>query len=817
MIKKLGLVFLALSLVLVGAGSAEAALTFDATTVTGSTTLTLVGTTSSAVSLDSGTTGAVNVGTGAAAKTVTVGNITTTTAVNVNSGTGGYTNTTTGAGDFTVASGDDVVINGVAASDYTVGAATTTGSLTIGGTSQTSGVTTLLGGTGVGVLGGTTSGIALTPGVAGTVNIGSATGTGAITVGASTGAGQTVTVGGGATTGADIVNVGTGTATTSKTVNIATGAISAVNIGTGDFVNTIKIGDHATPVNVITIGGAASSLALADAQWSITSPGVATFVNGLVSASATLGLDTGAAGNLQLGGVNATTIGLGNGSMTALTVTSSTTGTGTVVLPTGAISTAEILDDTVGVADLAASLAFADADLVSFASVSVSSTTEGLILPQHATDCSTAGTAEGQVCWEADANILYVGDGATVTQAVGNTSGVNTWTGANTFAPTTVGDALIVGGTAQTGTITLGRSTASNTISIGSGVAADSATQTINIGNAAANGTTAGGYTVNVAATNPTATNAVYAVNIGNPATAASNIAIRQGLTGTIVLGSIAGTGAITLGSSTGDQTVNIASGAAGGSQIVNIATGTAVTMKTVNVGAVGAVAAPGTIHIADTSDVAVQLVTIGSKAAAANITTIQGGNGVGAIALTPAAAGTIVIGAAAQTGAISIGDTASSVLSALNLGTGNGDKTAINIGTGTGANGINIGTGDTGVKTIGIGTGAAANVLTIGTENGAASLEFRYGTGALIVSPTPNTTVIVDELSFHVVPIGGGAATEAETFTGLRTTAVVVCSANALTNAVTLNKSAITANTITFTFSADPGASTLSCMIHNI
>src|SRR3990167_4999557 len=62
------------------------------------------------------------------------------------------------------------------------------------------------------------------------------------------------------------------------------------------------------------------------------------------------------------------------------------------------------------------SIVLADGDLLSFAGVSVSTTTEGLILPQHATDCSTAGTAEGQVCWEADANTLYVGNGATVTQ-----------------------------------------------------------------------------------------------------------------------------------------------------------------------------------------------------------------------------------------------------------------------------------------------------------------------------------------------------------------------------------------------------------------
>jgi hypothetical protein len=69
-------------------------------------------------------------------------------------------------------------------------------------------------------------------------------------------------------------------------------------------------------------------------------------------------------------------------------------------------------------------IVLADGDLLNMSSVSVSSTTEGLILPQHATDCSTAGTAEGQVCWEADANTLYIGNGATVTQ-IGSGSDTN--------------------------------------------------------------------------------------------------------------------------------------------------------------------------------------------------------------------------------------------------------------------------------------------------------------------------------------------------------------------------------------------------------
>ena len=47
--------------------------------------------------------------------------------------------------------------------------------------------------------------------------------------------------------------------------------------------------------------------------------------------------------------------------------------------------------------------------IVDLSSSDASTTTEGLVFPQHATACS-GGTAEGQVCWEADANILHIGD-----------------------------------------------------------------------------------------------------------------------------------------------------------------------------------------------------------------------------------------------------------------------------------------------------------------------------------------------------------------------------------------------------------------------
>jgi hypothetical protein len=68
----------------------------------------------------------------------------------------------------------------------------------------------------------------------------------------------------------------------------------------------------------------------------------------------------------------------------------------------------EINDDSVTADDLAATITFADGDLVTFAAVNGSSTTEGLILPQAASVASC--TAEGQICWDTD-NVLYIGNG----------------------------------------------------------------------------------------------------------------------------------------------------------------------------------------------------------------------------------------------------------------------------------------------------------------------------------------------------------------------------------------------------------------------
>ena len=94
-----------------------------------------------------------------------------------------------------------------------------------------------------------------------------------------------------------------------------------------------------------------------------------------------------------------------NGSGTMTWTTSSGSGDITDVYNCASGDCATI---TMGASD---TLIASDGSLLNFAAASVTTTTEGIILSQHATTCAAA-TAEGQVCWENDADKLWVGDGA---------------------------------------------------------------------------------------------------------------------------------------------------------------------------------------------------------------------------------------------------------------------------------------------------------------------------------------------------------------------------------------------------------------------
>jgi hypothetical protein len=153
-------------------------------TITGATTLSLLTTTTSALSLDSGTTGAINIGTNANAKTITIGNSTGATSIVLNSGTGAI----------------NIGTNAIART------------ITIGNTTGASALT-LEAGTGALNIG--------TGAFAKTITIGNGTGATSVVLNAGTGA----------------INIGTNAIARTTTIGNATGGSTvAINSGTGDII-----------------------------------------------------------------------------------------------------------------------------------------------------------------------------------------------------------------------------------------------------------------------------------------------------------------------------------------------------------------------------------------------------------------------------------------------------------------------------------------------------------------------------------------------------------------------------------------------------
>lgn len=439
---------------LVVAGGAFAALTFTATTTTSDGAYTLTAVDDLLLTLTSGT--------AAEDLTLSVTGATDSSLFLASSGTGADAMTLT-----TTAGGLDISVTGDLAGedlDITTVGATTEMRLTSAST-EADAIRILTSGTAGGIDVDTTDGaIAITA-------AGAANGDLTLTVGDDftvNGAATSLYNIGAATTGGTIIIGGTAQTGLISLGDTASSTVTEISIGGGDGIKTaINIGDGAG-ANGINIGGAASNIVLTDAQWSVTGPGVGTLVNLLVSPSATTGVDVGSAGALSVGRVNATSVVIGSAATTAITLTTDATGDGTdVVLPAQSVNGSEMLNNTVTETQLAAAITFADADNVSFASVSVTAAGEGLVLPLHATDCTTANASvivDGQVCWESDANTLYIGDGDNFAAIPSSLGSANTWTTTNTFTPATnVSGIALVGTNVTTGTLATVTSTALTT------------------------------------------------------------------------------------------------------------------------------------------------------------------------------------------------------------------------------------------------------------------------------------------------------------------------------------------------------------------
>ena len=482
---------------------------------------------------------------------------------------------------------------------------------------------------------------------------------------------------------------------TTGIVNIGTGASGkAINIGTNNtLADTIGIGSALDAVTVrgvtITIGTAAdTTVSIADDNWSITAAGVIT-TSGNISQTGATTFSTGT-GAISLNGdvtIAATkgitkTAGGGNfdfsaGTGTFLTSTGANTLSGNVTIPTG--KTFTVTDGAVNLGTGALALggdvtiaanknitAAAGTGLVDLSAITHGSVTaQGLKLPTKA-GAPTAITLnpEGHIAWDSTNNLLYVSNEAGWGTTFNNTGSANTWTGANIFAPTTVTDVVTIGKVDQTGTLTLGLSTAGQAINVAS--AAAGATTVVNIlggANSAgsnavhiADGTTTGGTNAVTIGANTAFANTT-AIQGGNGATA---ITLTPAAAGAIVIGGAAQTGNITLGSSTGTNAVLIGNGASTGGTTVSIANGVAATVgNTVNIASGNtATALTDTITIAGGTPAGTgfKAVTIGNTGGASSLT-LQAGTG--NFVLNGAATTTYTVGAATTTGTITIGGTA--------------------------------------------------------------------------------------------------------------------------------------------------------------
>ena len=182
----------------------------------------------------------INVGTGAAARVITMGNNTGATQLVLEAGSGGLDIGTAASaqsitiGNITGASAIAMLVgsgnfslDGVAASTYNIGASTTTGTITIGGTAQT-----------------------------GLLSIGDSSGAMTIEIGDGEGATQ-IDIGGGGTAANDINIAGGAVA---STVNIGSASAGAIAVDTAAGVSI----DAATASN-FSVSGASEDLTLASA------------------------------------------------------------------------------------------------------------------------------------------------------------------------------------------------------------------------------------------------------------------------------------------------------------------------------------------------------------------------------------------------------------------------------------------------------------------------------------------------------------------------------------------------------------------------
>ncbi len=249
----------AVGLTIAGGGLAVTGGTsFGALTITGA----LVQTGGNVTINDDASAATLKFGTGAAAKTVTIGSATTTSALLLQSGTGDVNVQSTDdiniganavANDITIGNVTALTtlalktnasfsLDGVAATTYSIGVSTTTGNIVIGGTSQT-GILTV----------GSSSGTS-------TVAIASGAGDSTVAIANGTAGANAVTIANGANVAAQSVSIANGATAANMTVSILSAGAGVLALGSNARVTTVGIANVApAAARVTTVNGGDSA------------------------------------------------------------------------------------------------------------------------------------------------------------------------------------------------------------------------------------------------------------------------------------------------------------------------------------------------------------------------------------------------------------------------------------------------------------------------------------------------------------------------------------------------------------------------------
>ncbi|MFA5936805.1 MAG: hypothetical protein WC822_02910 [Candidatus Paceibacterota bacterium] len=443
-------------------------------------------------------------------------------------------------------------VTSVGASEVNMFAANTTGAINIGGTSQTSGDTTIYGGTSAGA-------ITLTPGGAGTIVIGKTDGTGAITLGSSTGA-QTVNIGTGTPgANANVVNIATGVVSTgSQYVHIADGAASGAGTTTVDIANGANAGVTTVNIANTALGAVAKVVSIAGGN-----DGAASTVN--IGLGNKTGTNTIAIGT----GTGAQAISIGNGGTGAanITIGSITAGSSTTALRGYNVAIAQkVTTGTLTVGSTAATGNVTYNGVVEtgvnslFDNTTTANTTIGAAL--------TSGTLTIGKSTQTGAVVIYGSvDGA-------NTLFNNVTTGSISIGTVATG-AINIGAGAAVHAITIGSTTTTGTLSLlagstdGGGITISGAL--LGASPLVLEGATANDYETTLALTDPTADRTVTIPNVtGQVQVASACTALTPGTAVTLTINtSNCYTDTITTDNE--DQTITFSAGGTAGTMITVI------------------------------------------------------------------------------------------------------------------------------------------------------------------------------------------------------------------------------------------------------